>query len=167
MKSPYITHITLSTGHSRNSPREEVGDDILSVLHPWLSDLIVGKIHLPLPVPALYHYTASATLDAGALLVTIFAPRGPHTPGKPHRGELDPLVTLGVAQRSRHGGDLWAMMVAQFGSVPGLKRPPEPWCAIALHPGLMTHPQTTEWLSDLERCIAWAWITRAPQLGVV
>lgn len=166
--SPYIIHITLSTGHTRNSPREEVGDDILRLLVPWLNGLTQqpGQ-RAPLPVPDLAHYSASATVDAGALLATIWGPRGPYLPGRAHDGEADPLVTLGVAQRSRHGGDLWAMMVAQFGVAPGLKRPAEPWCAIALHAGLMAHPQTAEWLGDLERCIAWAWVTRAPQMEAV
>lgn len=165
--SPYITHITLATGHARHSPREEVGDDILRVLHPWLADMIASGESRPLPVLALYHYAASAALEGGGLVCTIWGPAGPHVPGRQHIGEMMPLVTLGVAQRSRQGPDLWALMLAQFGGLEGLARPAEPWCAVALHPTLARYPDSAEWLGDLERCIAWAWITRAPQLGAV
>lgn len=164
MKSPYINHVTLNTGHTRRSPRDEVRDDILGILHPWIEDMLIGKIPLPLPVPSLYHYCATATVEAGSLLCTIWAPRGPHTPGQPHPGESIPLVTLGVAQRSRHSTDLWAMMVAQFGAKPGLKKPNEPWCGVVVHSNLMDHIRTSDWLGDMERCIAWAWITRRPAL---
>lgn len=164
MKSPYINHITLSTGHTRRSPRNEVGDEPLRLLVPWLNDMLVGQIPLPLPVPNLYHYSASATVDGGGLVCTIWGPAGPHTPGLPYAGEAIPIITLGVAQRSRHGEDLWARMVANFGAAASAKCPSEPWCAVALHPGMAMYPDSSEWLGDLERCIAWAWITRAPHL---
>lgn len=167
MTTPYITHITLTTGHTRRSPRDEVGDDILRALHPFLAGLLHTGARQPLPVPALAHYSASAAVDAGGLVCTVWGPAGPHTPGKPHPGNALPIVTLGVAQRSRQGPDLWGMMRAQFGGAPGLARPAEPWCAVALHPGLAQYPDTAEWLGDLERCIAWAWITRAPAMEAV
>jgi len=57
-------------------------------------------------------------------------------------------------------------MVVQFKSAEGLNRPAEPRCAVALHsPTLAAHSEAAQWLVDLKHCIAWAWITRNPQLG--
>lgn len=111
---------------------------------------------------ALAHYSADVLVEAGALVATIYAPQGLHPPGRIATGPDDPLATLGVAQRSRHGERLWAMMIDNFGAAPGLTRPAEPWCAVALHPALAMHIDAAHWLGDLERCIAWAWITRDP-----
>jgi hypothetical protein len=162
----YINHITLSTGHNRRSPRSEVGDDTLALLHPWLTAALNSGDIVPLPVPSLAHFGVRAIKEVG-LVVTIYGPNGPHTPGKPHRGEWMPLVTLGVAQRSREAGDLWAMLVANFGARAGLKAPATPWVAVALHPSASGYPEALDWLGDLERCIAWAWITRNPDLRTV
>lgn len=162
--SHYITHITLSTGHTRNSPRAEVSDDILGVLHPWLFNMLSRCERLPLPMPALAHYSASATIDEGSLLCTIWGPAGPHIAGRKHAGEVAPLVTIGVAQRNRHGIELWGRMIAQFEAAPDIKRPVEPWCAVVIHPSLSRYPDCAEWLGELERCIAWAWITRKTML---
>jgi hypothetical protein len=60
---------------------------------------------------------------------------------------------------------LWQMMVETFGAHPSAQMPSTPWCAMALHAPLMAHPDVLEWLSDLERCIAWAWMTRNPVLA--
>ena len=161
MTSPYISHITLTTGHTRRSPREEVGDDILRVLVPWLNELVASDAQRPLPVPTLAHYSANATVEAGALVCTVWAP------GEPHAEESVPLVTLGVAQRSRQGSDLWALLVSQFDIRPEIKKPAEPWCGVIVHPNLMAHREASDWLGDFERCLAWAWITRNPHLGAV
>lgn len=165
MSAPYIEHITLTTGHTRRSSRAEVTDAALAVVSRWLQRAIETGTAQPLPVPALSHYSAVALLAAGALVVTIYGPIGPHTHGQPHTGQTTPLITLGVAQRSRHGGDLWGTLVATFGATEGARRPTEPWCAVALHPAMGAFSGAPHWLGDLERCIAWAWITRAPQLS--
>lgn len=166
--TPYINHVTLSTGNLTRSSRAEVADEVVAVIAPWLIDGIAAGTPLPLPVAALSHYRAVVIkTDGGGLVVTVYAPSGPHLPGTPAFGKGLPLVTLGVAQRSRHGADLWGTLVAQFGCAKGLRRPTEPWCAVALHAGLAAHREAAHWLGDLERCIAWAWITRQPALGAV
>ena len=108
MAAPYIEHITLTTGHRNRSSRGAVSDDTLAVVAPWLRRLIETGERLPLPAPALVHYSAKATSEGGGLMATIYGPIGPHTHGQAHSGATAPLVTLGVAQRSRQGGDLWA-----------------------------------------------------------
>jgi hypothetical protein len=162
----YITHVTLQTGHARRSPREEVSDATLALLSPWLDQLLAAGTPLPLPVPALSHFAASATVDNGALLLTLFAPLGPHQTGKPAKAEL-PMVTLGIAQRSRHGAQLWPLLAQLPGIATGLERPAEPWCAVVLHPTLAAYHGDAAWMGDFERCVAWAWITRRPALESV
>jgi hypothetical protein len=165
--SPYINHLTLATGDNRRSPRAEVGDDTLAALVPWLDSLTSAPgVRLPLPVASLSHYAATATVEAGALLCTVWAPAGPFQPGRPAPGEGLPIVTFGVAQRSRHGAALWALLARQFAVRPGLQRPSEPWCAVVLLPAALHYPDAMGWLGDFERCVAWAWISRAPQMGV-
>jgi hypothetical protein len=153
----YIQHITLSTGHNARTSRTDVSDETLAVLVPWLNAGIESRAPQLLPVPQLSHYSAVAIVERGTLVCTIYGPPGPHM------SEPPPLVTFGVAQRSRQGGELWDMLVGQFGAKPGLQKPSEPWCAVALHPSLAADP-AVQWIGDLERCIAWAWITRNPAI---
>lgn len=155
----YINHITLATGHCRRSPRDEVDDGALQALTPWLKNAIASGRIEPLPVQELSHCGAKAIKEVG-LVVTVYGPRGPHTPGEPHRGDYLPLVTLGVAQRSREARDLWGHMAGHL--KPGLEMPSTPWCAVAIHPTAAAFLDALKWLGDLERCIAWAWITRNP-----
>lgn len=159
----YINHLTLSTGHCRRSPRDEVDDATLALLHPWLLAALSSGAIEPLPVDALSHFGARVIKDIG-LVVTLYAPRGPHTPGRPHVGEWLPLVTLGVAQRSRESAELWAALVANLGAKPGTTIPSTPWVAVAIHDTTGGYLDALQWLGDLERCIAWAWITRNPSL---
>jgi hypothetical protein len=166
MSVPYINHITLTTGHCNRSGRDQVMDETLAILRPWIAASLAAEVPVPLPVTPLAHFSGRCIIDDGALVCTIYAPGGPHVAGQPTGAEGFPLVTLGVAQRSRHGGDLWALMLANFGAYPAAKRPAEPWCAVALHSSLAAYPEATRWLGDLERCIAWAWITRRPTLEV-
>jgi len=151
MAAPYITHLTLSSGNSRRSPRAEVGDDTLQMLVPWLRKAVAAGTRQPLPVEGLDLYSVLALVQDGALVATVYA------------GADAPLVTIGVAQRSRQGSALWDSMLTTFAAAPGLERPAEPWCAVALHAALLAHPDAGEWLGDFERCLAWAWITRRPQ----
>lgn len=163
----YINHITLNTGHLARTQRAGVDPEVTALLAPWLQVIVnSGQAH-PLPVPELAHISAQAFVQDGGLVVTVSAPAGPHTPGKPHTGPAMPLVTLGVAQRSRQGAALWALLVNAFGQKPGLQEPGAPWLAVALHPSAAAYTGALDWLGDFERCIAWAWITRNPVLGAV
>lgn len=164
--SNYINHLTLSTGHCRRSPRHEVDDATLALLHPWLETAIASRKIEPLPVTPLSHYGAIVIKEVG-LVVTIFAPSGPHTLGQPHPGKHVPIATIGIAQRSREAKDLWGMLIANFGKGATVKMPECPWCAAAIHDNIRAFPDAPEWLGDLERCIAWAWMTRNPAIGVV
>lgn len=157
----YLNHITLSTGHTRRSERAEVSGETLARVAPWLAALIESGQTAPLPVSALADYTGQASVLDDALIVTISCPA--LTDG-PMAGKPPPLITMGVAKRSRHGAAFWPLLT---GAVmppvkPGIVRPSEPWAAVAIWPTIALYPDATEWLSDLERCIAWAWLERTP-----
>lgn len=157
--SSYLNCITLSTGHCLRTPRSEVHDETLALLVPWLNRAVeTGNVE-PLPVPALSHFGARAIKDIG-LVVTIYGPLGPHMTGHPHSGKWLPLSTLGIAQRSRESADLWVSMLAHFGGKPGITAPGAPWAAVAIHATLGGYPDALQWLTDFERCLAWAWISR-------
>lgn len=143
----YINHITLSTGHSRKSPRQEVGADTVAWLRPWLDRLLAIGVPLPLPEPSLARYSASAHIEHGGLVMTVFA-------------GADALVTFAVAGRSRQSDPLWAYMTAQHGAAPGLAAPATPWLAVAIRPGLTVNSAAAEWLGDFERCVAWTFLSK-------
>lgn len=158
----YINHLTLNTGHLARTSRGDVAPHVTAILAPWLQGLVnTGKAG-PLPVPDLAEYSAQALVQDGSLVVTLYAPAGPYQPGKPHGGEVMPLVTLGVAQRSRHAAPLWDALCAAVPSRPKMDMPATPWLAVITYPSLPAHRAAAEWLGDFERCIAWAWITRNP-----
>ena len=163
----YIHHITLANGHLARTQRADVSAAATQLLTDWLPTVTnTGRTH-PLPVPELAHYSAQVLVQEGALVVTVSAPAGPHQVGRPHAGDAMPLVTFGVAQRSRQGAGLWRSMVGAFGAKPGLQEPGAPWLAVAVHPTLAHYRGATDWLADFERCVAWAWITRRPGLEAV
>ena len=151
----YLNHVTLSTGHNRRSPRSEVGPHVIAWLRPWVDKLLSAGAILPLPEPSLARYSASAHTEQGGLVMTVYA-------------GADALVTMAVAERSRQSAQLWAYMQAQHGPVAaGIATPDAPWLAVALRLGLGQHMDANRWLGDFERCIAWAWITRNPDLRPV
>lgn len=141
----YISHITMQTGHVSRIERGDVSGETLARVRPWLSALIESGASIPLPVQALgTDYSAHASAENGALVVTVSAASGL------------PLVTMGVAARSRHAVKLWDGLVG-LSKAEGVERPSAPWCAVMLWPALAAHDDAAAWLGDLERCIAWAW----------
>jgi hypothetical protein len=160
----YLNHITLNTGHVARTNRADVAPAITQLLANWLpGTLNSGQTH-PLPVGELSHFGAQVFVQDGALVVTVVAPVGPHQPGQPYAGQTMPLVTFGVAQRSRQGAQLWSMLTTSFGATPRIKQPGTPYCAVAIHPSIAIYAGPVDWLGDFERCVAWAWITRNPDL---
>lgn len=144
----YIHHITLTTGHVSRVVGGEVSGETLARVRPWIAAMLDSGAPMPLPVSALADdYSAHASAEDGALLVTVSGPSGL------------PMVTIGVAARSRHAVKMWADLVALSGaSAPD--RPSTPWCAVVLWPALGAHMDAAGWLGDLERCVSWAWCNR-------
>ena len=146
----YIHHLTLTTGHASRVSDGDVSGETMARVRPWLEAMVESGRPMPLPVSALADdYSAHASAKDGALLVTVSGPTGL------------PMVTIGVAARSRHAVKLWAELVALSGAAdPG--RPSAPWCAVVLWPDLSAHMDAAAWLGDLERCVAWAWVNANP-----
>lgn len=146
--SVVLHHLTLTTGHDRLSPKYEVDDESLTLLEPWLAMACSSEYEVSLP--ALEDYTAIAIVHGSGLVMTVYGPA---------LGKITPLVTFAVAQESANGDELWNKFAERFGIVPGLNKPPEPWCGVVIHPGLAFNSEANEWLGDFERCIAWTWIS--------
>lgn len=153
-RSRYLQHVTLDTGHVRRSPRSEVEAETIPAVSRLLSLALAGdEAWIPAVEPRC-RLTAAAS--GRCLVATVWGPDA---------GEQRvPLATLGVAGRSTCGSRLWRRLHdGRPAEMPALKTdaarvPPEPWCAVRLEPGLALHPEAAEWLGDLERCLAWAWL---------
>lgn len=155
----YLNHITLSTGHTRRSNRDEVSGETMARVAPWLAALVDAGNQMRLPVASLADYSGHAAVMDGGLIVTI---SGPAPSDGPMAGKAPPLVSMGVARRSRHGAALWPLMTGPVmpTALPGLQQPDEPWAAVAIWPTMAMYPDAALWLGDFERCIAWAWLER-------
>ncbi len=144
--------LSFITGDITRIERGDVDGETLGRVAPWLAALVASGKAAPLPVAALARYSALAYVADGALIITISGV----APAKgPMAGKTPPLVTMGVAKRSRQGAALWPLLSAPH--MPevkrGVERPAEPWCAVAIWPTIMRHPDSLSWLGDLERCI--------------
>ena len=144
----YLNHITLSTGHTRRSPRAEVAQDTIKALSPWLKACMDYVDPYPLPglLGARDSFVMSASVEGGGLVCHV----GHQVDG--------PLVTFGIAARSRQSGELWAWLCAQYGSREALVAPATPWCAVALRPAYLVQHGVSAWIGDFERCVAWTWL---------
>jgi len=139
----YIEHLTLNTGHLRRSAPDDISPVTLARLEPWLRAAIASGQPAPLPADGLEGYTAVVSVVHGGLLCTVTG--------------VVPLITFGVAMRSRQGAPLWEVLLEQPGVRSDLDRPAEPWCAALLLPGAMRDMPAMHWLGDFERCLAWTW----------
>lgn len=155
----HIEHTTLTTGDVARQERGMVHDSTLAVVIPWLREAIASGTRQRIPgVPG--GYQGLALTAQGALILTVYSP-------EPQVGTPLPLISMGVAARSRQSGPLWAVLSAHPGLRPGIKQPKAPWCGVVLHPTLKEFIDATSWLGDFERSIAWAWVTRNPDIRTV
>lgn len=129
-----MQHLTLDTGHTRVSFRDEIAPGVLQLLKPLT---VTGLHKMPDPPGG----TLQVTVDGTAALATVM------------RGDA-PLATLAVAADEAGAAKLWKLAgredVAQPSAVP--------WLAVRLEAGMLLHPDDAEWLGDFERCWAWAWL---------
>lgn len=146
MNDRYLEHLTLTTGHSRRSPRSEVPDEVVSTLRLWLDRALAGGDMEPLPGDLEQRFGAVAVKGAG-LIVTLYnlelgAPVG--------------IVKFGVAGRSRHSRECWKILTSVAAT--DAKQPAVPWCAAVLYPAAFDCIDDLPWVGDFERCVAWAWL---------
>ena len=154
--SRYLHHITLPSLHRRESYRSEASDTAVA----FAADLLTraqGGERVDLIGPAAHH-GLSVKIDGHVMLATIDAPAGPYTRGDPNRGPTVPMLLMGVPRKARPGPGLWALMctTAKMDTLPNA--PSYPYLAALPLAPLPMFEEATDWLGDLERLLAWAWI---------
>lgn len=140
----YIRHLTINTNHVRDTPSDDVPADIRAILHPLIDRALTGE---RVPVPGFPGYTFSGGEAGRCIALTVWA-------------DAVPLVTFGIAPRSRCDATLWQRL-GQTAAAEGVTMPavPQaPWVAVLLHAGAALYPDALDWLGDFERCCAWAWV---------
>lgn len=151
--SRYIHHVTLTTGHVRQSWRHEIDPDVMPTVVRLLAEARAGdRPIMPGLTPETRLRWSSGSTRCG--MGTLYALGVP-------------VLTFGVALHSRCGAHLWRLMhdidpPGELATSPD-ECPPEPWCAARIEPGIAlidpAHlPDLMGAIADLERCIAWAWL---------
>lgn len=145
----YIRHVTLTTGHVRESWRHEISDEALAACRRLLTEMTATEGAIA-QIPGVGDYCLSGTAAGACLVATIWS-------GAPSVC----IATIGVAAQSRCGARLWREL-HRWGQTPVVTDPAhcpaEPWVAVALEAGLAQHGEAAQWLGDFERCLAWAWV---------
>ena len=126
-----LTHTTITSGHSRISPRAEVSDDIIEMLKPLLKTAIArqkrgSKAHVEI-APSDWYIRAREAKDRQSIVIGLWwgMPSGD--------AMIETRITLHSETESLC--EVW------------LTRPDALTPAAAFQAG------------DIERCMAWAWIT--------
>ena len=144
-----MRHVTLATGDDRESPRSEVGEEVLRRLRPALLAAVQapGRPRPRVPLPGPTGYELSATADGGAAAVTIWhAPDPVLAPTQPI-----PIVTLGIASEAatdEQAAELWTGLRGPSDLAPAAP-PPAPWCAAPRPSG--TASAASLWPVDADR----------------
>lgn len=143
----YLNHLSLGTGRQIRSDSHDIPDSVMSNLKPWLLGAIENPDPSPVPVPdylAPGGYLVKPSVVKGFFMCTIFT-------------STEPVMTFGVASRSRHGPPLWSMMTEMYGVKSGIVAPGVPWCAHKMYGDTV---EFTGPLWEIERGLAWAWIQK-------
>lgn len=144
MSEKYLYHVTLQTGHSRKSYRSEVSDEAIAFCRDLLNKMQSGeRVEIP---PG--GYFCSARISGHCATFSVFA-------------GTTLLLAFGVVEHERCGAELWRGLH----NVEGLpattdpeSQPRAPWIGVALAEGLTMYPQTSGWLGDFERVLAWSFL---------
>lgn len=138
-----MLHYTLNTGHTRNSPRREVCDEVIQCLQPVIEQ---GG-----PVPGTAGLQLTVTKYEGGALFTVW--------------QRLPIVSCAVAWTKGAEQELWPGLELIYRDIYGgssmvnaAKKPAAlPWLSVILLPPINElDVESVSLLGDLERCIAWA-----------
>ncbi len=141
----YLYHITLDTGDIGTFDRSETSGTTLSAIVHHLGRAIAsGRDIIP-----------------GTTCTLMASHAGPFLLGTILDFTGAPILTFGVAPKSRGAERLWDMLTSerQLASDPG-ETPPAPWVATRIEAGA-SKSTLANWMPDYQRCIAWAWIEGA------
>lgn len=148
MRDKFVHHVTITTGHTRKSFRDEVDDDAVEFCRALIAQAINGARPV---VPGTNRCWLSAdTSRKRGLLCSV---RDPQTD--------KPIVTFAIAPNSLSAAVLWRLLVETASTpVVPVDCPPAPYCAVRLEQAAMNHAPVLPVLADFERCIAWAWLEK-------
>lgn len=133
-----MQHLTITTGHTRLSFRDEVDDLTVAYLAPTLTP---GEHTMVSPSGPVTVHVQQPTDDWAIVAI-----------GPPDGGQA--FARMAVVASETAAAELWP--VIGHGQA---NRPTEvPWCAVELGAGLLEQPDAASWLGDWERCWAWAWL---------
>jgi hypothetical protein len=154
MKANYISHITLNTGHTavlhfdqdRQPSVDSVALELGRAVRDGQTNILLGRLRTEPP-----HYQLKATAVGPSVICSVFSPV-----------EHAPLVTFGVARRSRGGRQLWSALhepgkdlQTDFSAMPST-----PWLASRIEASAVSDLPAFEWLADYQQLVAWAWIQK-------
>lgn len=148
-----LRHVTLTTGHVRDSDLAEISDEALVICRELIARATAGEVAESVPIPGADGYHLTGRAAGRCLVLTVW-----------HEAAHDPIATIGVAGHSRCGARLWREL-HRWGQTPVVtdpeRCPAEPWVAAVLDIGIVEHQDAVHWLGDFERCLGWAWISRS------
>ena len=142
----YLMHVTLTTGHRAKIPATKISDAARRAVQ-HLADLEPGKADL---VPTGEDLYFKPVVNAGVLVADITDGGG------------TPLVTMGVARKSRPGAKLWRELttIPDMAVAVDSTQPPAPWLATLIWPQANLRLDNMPWIADFQHAVAWAWIER-------
>ena len=157
MHSRAIRHITLTTGHTRDSCRDEIDDEVTTIIGEMI-DRIIADDTQTVPIPHVGPYSLGGKASSHCLIATVWADGPPS----------EVVATIGIAVHSDCGTALWREL-HKWGTTPvatdAESCPPAPWVAVALEAAILRHLDTMDWLGDFERCLAHAWMDNRLQVA--
>ena len=153
-----LCQISLPRGPELLTPRANINKKVLAVVTPWLGKAIATGKRIPLPLPAVSHFSASAETDEGTLCMKLWSPLEGYRPERPHLGNSTLMLTFGIARNPLTGDKLWASLLEEAGTQ-WREPPPAPWCgSLARSEAVAAHPKVTQWLPEFQSSVAFAWL---------
>jgi hypothetical protein len=157
----YIQHITLTTGDTRRSYRDEVADEVVEALSTTLlPEALVERDpgEFGPQIPGMTLYLAAVARGRCGLVASVVMPltEGSDRP-------FVPVLIFGVAAEARCSRKVWDLlhMPGSYYVTDPETPPAPPWCAARLESvASILGRQTLMMLGDFERCLAWAWLGR-------
>lgn len=144
MPNSYIWHITTTTGDTRKSPRDEVGDDIVALMKQWLATMRSGQAQAVLDDK----YACRIDVDKRKYAVFVIERLSDDMQTRTD------IIRFVLCKHSKRKVDAWV-------AVAGVGEPPQPpFCAVQLLHENLTFDDMLHigLLADFERCMAWAWL---------
>lgn len=142
-----MEHVTLNTGHSTKQASSAISEEAIHAVSAVLDDLLQGGKP---KVPGFPHFWMTGTEDGQNLIVTVWTSI---------QGERAPVLTTGVALKSRTAARLWEVLHKDRTDLVTGPRdmPTAPWIADRLEIGAKMRLDAMAWTGDLARCIGWTW----------